>query len=118
MIKDVVTATKDVSARECIDILFKRHIGSLIIIDQERKIEGIFTERDAIRVIAQNIPLDVPIEKIMTKNVFTVPVESTLQEARKIIRFYKIRHLPVVDAEGRLAGLISVRHLLHELTGM
>ncbi len=118
MIKDVVTTTKNINVKECIELLSKRHIGSIVIIDQEGRIEGIFTERDAIRVLAQNIPLEAPIEKVMTKNVFTVSVDSTLQEARTVIRFHGIRHLPVVDAEGKLVGLISVRHLLHELTGM
>ncbi len=118
MIKDVVTTTKNINVKECIELLSKRHIGSIVIIDQEGRIEGIFTERDAIRILAQNIPLEAPIEKVMTKNVFTVSVDSTLQEARTVIRFHGIRHLPVVDAEGKLVGLISVRHLLHELTGM
>jgi CBS domain-containing protein len=118
MIKDVVTTTKNINVKECIELLSKRHIGSIVIVDQEGRIEGIFTERDAIRVLAQNIPLEAPIEKVMTKNVFTVSVDSTLQEARTVIRFHGIRHLPVVDAEGKLVGLISVRHLLHELTGM
>jgi CBS domain-containing protein len=118
MIKDVVTTTKNVAIKDCIEILSKRHIGALVIINQERKIEGIFTERDAIRVVAQNIPLDAAVEKVMTKNVFTIKVDSTLQEARTIIRQHGIRHLPVIDGEGKLAGLISVRYLLHELTGM
>jgi CBS domain-containing protein len=118
MIKDVITTTKDATIKECIDILSKRHIGALVIIDQERNIEGIFTERDAIRVVAQNIPLDAAVDKVMTKNVLTITVDSTLQEARTIIRQHGIRHLPVVDGEGKLAGLISVRYLLHELTGM
>ena len=62
-----------------------------------RQCIGIFTERDAIRIVAQNVPLDAPIEKIMTKNPFTVNEDSTFEEAKNIIKSAKIRHLPVID---------------------
>lgn len=51
----------------------------------------------------------------MTKNPFTVNEDSTFEEAKKIIKFNKIRHLPVTAADGKLVGLISVRHILNEL---
>jgi CBS domain-containing protein len=60
--------------------------------------------------VAQNVPLDAPIEKIMTKNLFTVNVDSNFQEAKSIIVSAKIRHLPVIDANAKLVGLISVRN--------
>ena len=115
MLKDVVTAYGNISVREAIELLFKRHIGSLVIIDDAGNCIGIFTERDAIRVVAQNVSLDAVLEKAMTKNPFTVNEDSTFEEAKSIIKLHMIRHLPVTSTEGKLVGLISVRNILDEL---
>jgi CBS domain-containing protein len=118
MLRDVVTANGTLPARDAIELLFKRHVGSVVIINDAEQCIGIFTERDAIRIVAQNMPLDAPVEKVMTKNPFTVEVDSIFQEAKSIIVSAKIRHLPVIDKEGKLVGLISVRHILDELSGL
>lgn len=115
MLKDVVTSNGNISIREAIELLFKRHIGSIVIIDDAGNCIGIFTERDAIRVVAQNVSLDAILEKAMTKNPFTVNQDSTFEEAKSIIKLHKIRHLPVTSTEGKLVGLISVRNILDEI---
>jgi CBS domain-containing protein len=118
MLKDVVTTNGNVVIKEAIDLLFKRHIGCIVVVDDAQKCIGIFTERDAIRVVAQDLPLDTKIEKIMTNTPFTVNEDSPFEEAKNIIKTYKIRHLPVTTKDGKLVGLISVRHILNELCGL
>jgi len=118
MLKDVVTTYGNISVREAIELLFKRHIGSVVVIDDSGKCIGIFTERDAIRVVAQNVSLDAALEKAMTKNPFIVNEDSTFEEAKSIIKLHKTRHLPVTSTEGKLVGLISVRNILDELSGL
>ena len=118
MLKDVVTTFGNVPAKEAIELLFKRHVGSVVVINEGEQCIGIFTERDAIRVVAQNVPLDAPVEKIMTKNPFTVNEDSIFDVAKSIIKSAKIRHLPVIDTNGKLVGLISVRHILDEISGL
>lgn len=111
---DAITSKGNITVKEGIDILFKRHIGSIVVIDDEHRCIGIFTERDAIRIVAQSVPLDVTIENVMTKNPFVVDINSTFKEAKEIIKTHKIRHLPVID-NGKIVGLISVRNILNEL---
>jgi CBS domain-containing protein len=118
MLKDVVTVHGNVPVKEVIELLFKRHIGCIVIVDDSQQCLGIFTERDVIRIVAQNVPLDAPMEKIMTKNPFTVSEDSTFEEAKGVIRSHRIRHLPVVSENGKLVGLISVRNILDELSGL
>ncbi len=118
MTKEVVTTTKDALIQDCIELLFKRHIGSIIVVDDEQRCVGIFTERDAIRVVAQKVPLNAPIEKVMTKNIVTVNENATFEEAKKIISIHGIRHLPVTNSDGKLVGLISVRNILNEFFGI
>ncbi len=115
MLTEVVTTKGNLSVKEAIEILFKRHIGSVVVVDDAQQCIGIFTERDAIRIVAQNLPLDATVEKVMTKNPFTVNEDSTFEEAKTIIKLNKIRHLPVTTEDGKLVGLISVRHILNEL---
>lgn len=118
MLKEVVTAPEDFSVREVIDLIFKRHVGCMMIVDGEHRCIGIFTERDAIRVVAQNIPLDVPISKVMTKNPFTIKELSTFEEAKEILKSQGIRHLPVSNEEGKLVGMLSVRYILAQICGL
>ena len=52
MCKKVVTCKEDISIQSAIELLQDRHVGSIIVIDEEEHIKGIFTERDAIRIVA------------------------------------------------------------------
>ena len=117
MIEDVVTAKPNITVKEAIKILHEKHVGSVIITDEAQRCVGIFTERDAIRIVASDIPLDTPIDQVMTKNVTTIGEEASLDEARRIIVSHGIRHLPVVNGKEELVGLLSVRRFLDELFG-
>jgi CBS domain-containing protein len=93
-------------------------VGSIVVTDDNEKCVGIFTERDAIRIIANEVPLDTTIDQVMTKNVVTIGEEASLEEASRLVISHRIRHLPVVDNKGKLTGLLSVRKLLDELFGL
>jgi CBS domain-containing protein len=114
MIKKVVTAKKSVTLNKAIKILFKRHVGSIVVLNDDEKCVGMFTERDAIRAVAQNLSLDKPLEEVMTKNVITIREEAPFEEARRKVLSNQIRHLPVVNSNGQLVGLISVRNIIDE----
>jgi len=118
MIEDVVTAKPNITVKDAVRTLREKHVGSIVITDNNEKCTGIFTERDAIRTIASDVPLDTLIEQVMTKNVTTIGEEASLEEARRLIISHGIRHLPVVDRKGRLVGLFSVRKLIDELYGL
>jgi CBS domain-containing protein len=118
MLKDVVTINENGVVKEAIEMLFKRHIGCIIVVDDSQKCIGIFTERDAIRIVAQNLPLNATMEKIMTKNPFTINEDSTFEEAKNMIKDHQIRHLPVTNKEGKIVGMISVRQILNEICGL
>ncbi len=118
MVKHVVTAKPNVTIKKAIEMLFKRHVGAIVVTDDAKKCVGIFTERDAIRVVAQNIPPNTPLKKVMTKNVVTVSEDATFAECRRALISRGIRHLPVVNSQGRLAGLVVIRDVVDEFLGM
>jgi len=118
MLRDVITTKPKTSMKAAIKMLHKKHIGSLVITDSHQKCIGIFTERDVIRLVAQGVNLDTPIEEAMTSNVITIEEEASLEEARRLIVEHAVRHLPVVNDQGELVGLLSVRKLLDEFFGL
>ena len=118
MIEDVVTAKPNITVKDAVRTLQEKHVGSIVITDDSQKCMGIFTERDAIRIIANEVSLDTTIDQVMTKNVATIGEEASLEEARRLVISHGIRHLPVMDNKGKLIGLLSVRKLLDELFGL
>ena len=118
MIEDVVTAKVNITIRNAFKTLQEKHVGSIILIDDAEKCIGIFTERDAIRTVANEVPLDTTINQVMTKNISTIGEEASLDEAKRLIISHGIRHLPVVNSKGELVGLLSVRKLLDEFFGL
>jgi CBS domain-containing protein len=118
MLRNVVTTDPKTSIKAAIETLHEKHIGSLLITDEDQKCMGIFTERDVIRLVAQGVNLDTPIEKVMTSNVITIGEEASLEEARRLIVTHAVRHLPVINDQAKLVGLLSVRKLLDEFFGL
>ena len=118
MCKQVVTAKDNLSIQEAIQLLSERHVGSIVIIDDENRCIGMFTERDAIRVVAQKMRLDELLNKVMSTHVATISLESSFYEAKNLMLSHRIRHLPVTDQTGKLIGLFSIRAFLDEVFGM
>lgn len=115
MLKNVVTVKETISIEAAVKILHRKHIGSVVITDNEEKCIGIFTERDAIRAVAQKIPLDTPLKKVMTSDVHTIEESASFEKAKMLITSHGIRHAPVVDHEGKLVGLLAIRGFLDEI---
>ena len=118
MLTNVITVSASMTVKETIEILYNKHIGCVVSIDEDKKCIGIFTERDAIRLVAKNVDLNQPLGNVMTKNVITIPEDSSINEVKRTIQTHSIRHLPVVNQEDRLVGLLSVRALMDQFFGL
>jgi CBS domain-containing protein len=118
MLTNVITVSPSKTVKETIEILYKKHIGCVVSIDENKKCIGIFTERDAIRLVAENVKLNQPLSNVMTKNVISIQEDSSINELRRIIQTHSIRHLPVVNQKNKLVGLLSVRALLDQFFGL
>jgi len=88
--------------------------GALIIVDELHRILGIFTERDNLfRVTARGLdPAKTSLREVMTSPVVTATPEISVNEALSRMISGGYRHLPVVSADMRVEGIVSVRHLL------
>ena len=115
MIREVIKMKEDATIEKAFKILHERHVGSIIITDNQEKCIGIFTERDAIRSVAIHIPLNTTLREVMTKNVITIWEGASFVEAKQLCRTHGIRHLPVVSEQDHLVGILSIRSVLDEL---
>ncbi len=112
MVKDVVTAKKDDKIRDVAIRMYEKKIGSVVIVDDEGKPIGIVTERDLVYVVARALTPDTPAWMVMTENPVVINENALVTEAMEKMRELNIRHLPVVDASGRLVGMVSFRDIV------
>jgi arabinose-5-phosphate isomerase len=91
-----------------------RRTGAIMLVDREGKLTGIFTDSDLARLFERrrDRDLDGPVRGVMTSNPLTIPLGARLADAVAIMARHKISELPVVDAEGRPAGLIDVTDIV------
>jgi CBS domain-containing protein len=84
-------------------------IGALVVIDQG-KVIGIFTERDVLRriVAERRDPAQATVGEVMTRDIVVCGPETEVDEAGLLMKERRVRHLPVIDADGGMIGLISI----------
>uniref|UniRef100_A0A7C2P2X4 CBS domain-containing protein n=1 Tax=Schlesneria paludicola TaxID=360056 RepID=A0A7C2P2X4_9PLAN len=94
-----------------------RYSIGAVVVTSGGNVVGIFTERDVLRrIVAQERnPAAVTVGEVMTRNVTCATPETTLDEARTLMMELRIRHLPVMDADGRSLGMVSIGDLNAQL---
>ncbi|MGI6715891.1 MAG: IMP dehydrogenase [Eubacteriales bacterium] len=100
--------SKDNYVYEADALMGKYRISGVPICDEDRHLVGILTNRD-LRFLSD---FNIKIDEVMTKeNLVTAPVGTTLEEAKEILRKRKIEKLPLIDKDGRLGGLITIKDI-------
>lgn len=103
---------KETTVLKAAQMMMEHHIGALVVLENDA-IAGIFTERDIVEhvVAEQRAPATTRVGDAMTTEVACCSLQTSLEEARSAMKNRRIRHLPVVDEEGRMKGLISIGDL-------
>ena len=108
MIYDPITIPLGSTVAQALDIMAEYHIGGIPVVDDDRHLVGIVTNRD----LRFERRLDRPVEEIMSKdNLVTTHQQTDLTAAADILQKNKIEKLPVVDKENRLVGLITYKEI-------
>ncbi|WP_114945689.1 CBS domain-containing protein [Microvirga calopogonii] len=107
--REVATIEPSRSLSEAAKVLAERRIGALLIVDANRPVSGIISERDIVRAVAAHgaKALDEPVSRFMTGKVVTCTGETSINDIMELMTQQKFRHIPVVES-GRLAGIISI----------
>lgn len=111
--RPVVSVTLEATVMEVIRLMSAQNISAIVVLDGIR-LAGVFSERDVLRrvVLPGRSAEATPVAEVMTRNVLTVRENSDRSAALRIMTDNHVRHLPVVDVEGRVLTMLSMRDLL------
>ena len=103
------------SVRRGLELMAQEDVGALLVMEQG-KLVGIFSERDYTRkgILHGKSSLETQIHEIMTARVTCISQDKTVDEAMAIMNDKHFRHLPVLDGNSKVMGVISVRDLIKE----
>ena len=107
------SVSADASVLESVRTMQGAKSGACVVLDNN-KLVGIFSERDLmLRVVAEGLDPDkTAVREVMTTSLGTLTTEAETSEALELMASLHIRHLPILEKDGSLAGLLSVRNFL------
>ncbi len=107
--RDVTTARPQTPLKDVAETLAIKKIGAIVILNETGRVAGILSERDLVRVIAERGPnaMILTASDVMTHNVVTCDLNSTLDELMELMTSGRFRHVPVVE-HNALVGLVSI----------
>ena len=116
-VREVDLADPSESVQVAAGRMHSRNVGTLVVLDEEKKPVGLVTDRDlTVRVLAQGRdPFQTTVADVMTKCLRTVREDTPVEEALSIMRNGPVRRVLVVDREGLLVGLLSLDDILRLL---
>jgi CBS domain-containing protein len=113
--KEIFTISPDTTVYHALELMVEKNVSALLVMEDD-KLAGIFTERDYARKVALKgkSSKDTLIGDIMTRDLITVSPESTIDECMGLMTGKYIRHLPVV-ADDKLTGIISIGDVVRRI---
>ena len=107
---EVATIAQTATLHDVVQVLGERRIGALVVSGDGEAIEGIISERDIVRAASQAgaACLDASVGSAMSTDVVTCSPGDGVDQLMSLMTDRRIRHLPVVDDQGHLAGIISI----------
>lgn len=111
----VFSAETGVSVLKALELMADKDIGALLIMDKG-EVAGIFSERDFARLTASNktVDLNSPVDNFMTREIYSVSLDETIDECMALMTTKHLRHLPVYE-NMKLVGLISIGDVVKNL---
>lgn len=105
----LVTSVPLATVLEATRRMNEEQVGSVLVMDGPRLL-GIFTERDVLRRVVGRLrqPERTPLSEVMTADVICCPPEAPVDDVAELMRRRRIRHVPIVDAEDAVVGLVSI----------
>lgn len=107
IVDDPITLTPSHTVAQVKAIVEETGTGGILIVDQERRLLGIVTTRDLLFEEDGR-----PVTEIMRREVVTAPHNTTLKDAERILHEHRIEKLPLIDAERRVVGLITMKDIM------
>lgn len=108
MTSDLLTVSRDTLVEDAAAILLDNGISSLLVVDDAGHLDGILTTTDFVDIVAKSDPkAETTVERYMTTDVVTVSAQDTVQSAADIMINADVHHVPVVDPDEGVIGILS-----------
>ncbi len=116
--RPICTVRMETSLTEASRRMIDHSVGCLVITDPDgREVLGIVTDRDIVWMVAEGLdPTKATVGGLSKGPVTCIPVHATLAEAADLMHKRGVRRLPIIDADGRLTGIIALDDILIELS--
>ncbi len=113
---EIVSVKPETTVIEALEIMANYGVGAILVMDGPL-LKGIFSERDYARkgIIKGRKAKSTTMSEVMTANVITVGIKDTTKECMELMDAKGIRHLPVVDADHNVVGVLSIRDIVNSL---
>lgn len=121
MTSPVITVEITSSLHDVVDLMWKKNIGCLVVIDSNSKLAGIITERDILYACSKDLFNDggrAKAETVMSRNVIASTPDDNLDSVVEKMRSHNIRHIPILDASSRPVGVVSFRDIVDVSIGL
>ncbi|MFB6217883.1 MAG: CBS domain-containing protein [Halobacteriaceae archaeon] len=112
MTTDLHTAGPETLVETAAGQMLEAGVGSLLVVDDAGHLEGILTTTDFVRIVAERKPKDeTPVSVYMTEDVVTATAQDLVEEVADTMVEYGIHHVPVVDDDGVVIGIVTTTDL-------
>lgn len=111
-----VRVAPEVSVRDALRLMRRSNVGALVVCDQGNVV-GLFAERQFVWSVAARGPecIDSPVSELMEREVLYVSPDATIDECMALMTDHRTRHLPVLDDEATLVGIVSIGDVVKEV---
>ena len=111
MTASLLTVAADATLGEAAAAMATRGVGAVVVLEGER-VAAILTERDVMKAVAAGNDGSAPVKEWMTPHPDTIEPSDTTDHAASLMIHGGFRHLPVVEANGKVVGIVSIRDLM------
>jgi len=119
MSTDLRTVTPDTLVEDAAELMLDTGVGSVLVVDDRNGLRGILTSTDFVRIVANQQPKDrTPVSKYMTDDLVTTTAQASIAEAADAMVDEGFHHLPVVDDDEGLIGMVTTTDLAAYVAGL
>jgi CBS domain-containing protein len=112
MATHVVTVSPATRLGDAARRMVEADVGAAMVVDTDGELAGVITERDLMRCVSEGTDPATPVEQRMTRHVLTATPDTAIPEAMALMVDGHFRHLPIVNEDGHVVGIISMRDLM------
>ncbi|WP_254761895.1 CBS domain-containing protein [Natrinema marinum] len=112
MSTSVHTVSTDTLVEQAAQLMLENGIGSVVVVDDENRLEGILTTTDFVRIVAERQPKDqTPVSTYMSTDVVTASAQDSIRDAADVMVERDFHHIPVIDDDEGVIGMVTTSDL-------